>query len=124
MSNFMPDRDRAVQSTKLCTVIHWHMCSDFRRGAIRNVFPISCCKTYKFCTKNVICANFLFSRPYTNKLKIWRKLGKLHQCATMGLDKDLRKMATDLEYTRLLARISGGDLVAIEAKYHYNCLSL
>jgi len=40
--------------------------------------------------------------------------GKLHQCATMGLDNDLRKMATDLEDTSLLARISGGDLVAIE----------
>ena len=41
----------------------------------------------------------------------------------MGLDNDLQKMATDLEDTRLLARISGGNLVAIEAKYHYNCLS-
>ena len=44
--------------------------------------------------------------------------GKLHQCATMGLDNNLQKMATDMEDTRLLARISGGDLVAIEAKYH------
>ena len=49
--------------------------------------------------------------------------GKLHQCATMGLDNDLRKMATDLEDTRLLATFSCGDLVAIEAKCHYNCLS-
>lgn len=36
---------------------------------------------------------------------------------------DLRQMATELQDTELLARISGGDLVAIEAKYHYNCLS-
>lgn len=48
--------------------------------------------------------------------------GKLHQCSTMRLDHDLRKMATDLQDTNLLARISGGDLVAIEAKYHHQCL--
>ena len=41
----------------------------------------------------------------------------------MTLDHDLRQMATDLQDTKLLARISGGDLVAIEAKYHFNCLS-
>ena len=49
--------------------------------------------------------------------------GKLHQCSTMGLDQELRKMATDLQDTSLLARFSGGDLVAIEGKYHYKCLS-
>ena len=32
-------------------------------------------------------------------------------------------MATELQDSVLLARISGGDLIAIEAKYHYNCLS-
>ncbi len=41
----------------------------------------------------------------------------------MGLDGELQKMAMDLQDTLLLARISGGDLVALEAKYHYNCLS-
>ncbi len=49
--------------------------------------------------------------------------GTLHACATMRLDHDLRLMATELQDADLLARISGGDLVAIEAKYHYNCLS-
>ena len=49
--------------------------------------------------------------------------GKLHSCTTMTLDHDLCQMATDLQDTKLLARISGGDLVAIEAKYHFNCLS-
>ena len=39
----------------------------------------------------------------------FKSSGKLHHCATMGLDRDIRKMATDLEDTRLLARISGGD---------------
>ncbi len=41
----------------------------------------------------------------------------------MKLDHDLRRMATELQDSSLLARISGGDLIAIEAKYHFNCLS-
>ncbi len=48
--------------------------------------------------------------------------GQLHNCSTLGLDKELRKMATDLQDTSLLSRISGGDLIAIDAKYHINCL--
>lgn len=40
----------------------------------------------------------------------------------MNLDSNLRQMATDLQDTRLLARISGGDLVATETKYHLGCL--
>ena len=49
--------------------------------------------------------------------------GKLHQCATMELDCDLRKIAKDLQDTAMIAKLSSGDLVAIEAKYHFNCLS-
>ena len=49
--------------------------------------------------------------------------GTLHNCATMTLDHAIRKMATELQDTSLLARISGGNLIAIEAKYHFNCLS-
>ena len=49
--------------------------------------------------------------------------GKLHHCATMNLDCDLRRIAKDLQDTTLMAKLSGGDLIAIEAKYHYNCLS-
>ena len=48
---------------------------------------------------------------------------KLHQRTTMELDHDLRKMAQDLHDTSLIAKLSAGDLIVIEAKYHYNCLS-
>ena len=41
----------------------------------------------------------------------------------MELDHDLWKMAQDLHDTSLIAKLSAGDLIAIEAKYHYNCLS-
>ena len=42
--------------------------------------------------------------------------GTLHNCTTMKLDQDNRRMATELQNFLLLARISSGDLVAIEAK--------
>ena len=32
-------------------------------------------------------------------------------------------MAEELQDTSLMTKIAGGDLVAIDAKYHYNCLS-
>ena len=48
--------------------------------------------------------------------------GSLHNCSTFSLDKSLREMATELQDTELLSRLAGGDLVAIEAKYHNNCL--
>ena len=51
--------------------------------------------------------------------------GKLHACLTTNLDYDLRQMATELQDTELPARISGGDLVAIEAKTILNvCLHI
>ena len=49
--------------------------------------------------------------------------GTLHNCVSMKLDHDLRRMATELQDSSLLSRISGNDLMAIEAKYHFNCLS-
>ena len=47
--------------------------------------------------------------------------GKFHECATMELDSDLQKMAEDLQDTTLIAKLSGGDLIAIEGKYHNKC---
>ena len=32
-------------------------------------------------------------------------------------------MATDLQDTALLAKIEGGDLIALDAKYHLACLT-
>lgn len=49
--------------------------------------------------------------------------GKLHNCSTLELDKAIRDMATELEDENVLANISGGDLIAIEAKYHNGCLT-
>ena len=46
----------------------------------------------------------------------------LHQAATMEIDKNVWRCATELGDTELLANLSAGDMVAIEAKYHRNCL--
>lgn len=48
--------------------------------------------------------------------------GKLHQFSTLQSDASLRFMAKDLQDTSLLAKIEGGDLIALEAKYHLSCL--
>ena len=45
----------------------------------------------------------------------------LHQVATMEIDNNVWRCATELGHTELLAKLSAGDLVAIEAKYHHNC---
>ena len=47
---------------------------------------------------------------------------KLHCFATMETDTSVRRMALQLEDFELLGRISGGDLVAIDARYHLKCL--
>ena len=51
-----------------------------------------------------------------------KKSGTLHLCSTMRLDHELGKMAEEQQDTSLMAKIAGCDLVAIDAKYHNNCL--
>ncbi|XP_072178978.1 uncharacterized protein [Diadema setosum] len=46
----------------------------------------------------------------------------LHHAATTEIDKNVRKCAIELGDAELLAKLSAGDMVAIEAKYHRNCL--
>lgn len=47
---------------------------------------------------------------------------KLYEYATDSAEITHRQMALDMQDSRQLAKISGGDLVAIEAKYHLLCL--
>ena len=47
----------------------------------------------------------------------------LHDFTSLAVDKKIRDMAKELEDFELLSRISGGDLVAIEAQYHIGCLT-
>ena len=46
----------------------------------------------------------------------------LHEVSTFNADKNIRHMITELNDTLLMARLVGGDLIAIEAKYHLTCL--
>lgn len=50
--------------------------------------------------------------------------GHLHEFRTLGADESIRQMAIKLQETELLARIGGGDLIALEAKYHLQCLTV
>ena len=51
------------------------------------------------------------------------KVGVLHSFLTIEVDRNLCRIVTDLQDFELLAKISGGDLIAIEAKYHMKCLT-
>lgn len=48
---------------------------------------------------------------------------KLHEVATKQMDANVRKYAIQLEDTELLAKLSPGDMIALEAKYHLTCLT-
>lgn len=46
----------------------------------------------------------------------------LRLAATFGVDSHVRKCALELQDERLLTKLSGGDMVAQDAKYHVRCL--
>ena len=47
----------------------------------------------------------------------------LHNACTYDIDRKVRKCALELEDTALLAKLSPGDMIALEAKYHSRCLA-
>ena len=49
--------------------------------------------------------------------------GHLHKFTTFEFDESVRQMAAELRETELMARIEGADLIALEAKYHLQCLT-
>ena len=49
--------------------------------------------------------------------------GNLTKVETMSLDIRVRQIAEELRDTELLAKLSGGDMVAIDAQYHLRCLA-
>jgi len=46
-----------------------------------------------------------------------------HKVATKNLDTNIRTMATELNDTLLLAKLSSGDMIAMDAIYHKHCLT-
>ena len=49
--------------------------------------------------------------------------GDLHKAATMSLDTRVRQIATASRDTKLFAKLSPGDMIAIDAVYHLKCLT-
>ena len=46
----------------------------------------------------------------------------LHNASTYNIDAKVRKCAIALKDTTLLAKLEPGDMIALEAKYHWKCL--
>ena len=49
---------------------------------------------------------------------------QLHEIMTLNVDKSIQSMAIEMSDHELLVKISGGDLIALEAKYHLSCLTI
>ena len=49
--------------------------------------------------------------------------GHLHEFRTLGTDETIRQMTKALKETELLATLEGGNLIALDAKYHLQCLT-
>ena len=50
------------------------------------------------------------------------KSDNLHQCETLAVHRRVERYAEELEDTAVLAKLSEGDMIATEAKYHVKCL--
>lgn len=50
------------------------------------------------------------------------KISALQAASTTGIDTRVRECALELQDGKLLAKLAAGDMVALEAKYHINCL--
>ncbi|GFS19007.1 hypothetical protein ElyMa_001536100 [Elysia marginata] len=48
---------------------------------------------------------------------------KLSSVQSFEQDSNIRTMATELQGAEILTRVSGGDMIATEAKYHLSCLN-
>ena len=46
----------------------------------------------------------------------------LHKASTYNIDANVRRCAVEVEDTALLAKLAAGDMIAIDAMYHHNCL--
>lgn len=59
-----------------------------------------------------------------NTCLFWQKDdGHLQECSTLKHNENLREMALFLNDIELIARLSGGDIVAIDGKYHLQCVT-
>ncbi|KAJ7361938.1 hypothetical protein OS493_014585 [Desmophyllum pertusum] len=56
-------------------------------------------------------------------MSVVRNNNPLPNVSTLGIDARVRKCAFALQDEKLLAQLSAGDLVALEAKYHAPCLA-
>ena len=46
----------------------------------------------------------------------------MHRCQTLELNQKVRDIATEMGDDQMLAKLSQGDMVAVDAKYHLRCL--
>lgn len=65
-------------------------------------------------TKDPLC--FFCNKPAGSEI--------LHEASTKQFDLNVRKAALETKDTELLVKLAPGDMIALEAKYHRNCLRM
>ena len=75
------------------------------------VFPKKTCQSFS-------ATNYLDNCFFCNKND-----RKLYICATKSLNKHVNEWAVYMQDSKLLAKLSEGDMTATETKYHKNCLT-
>ena len=65
----------------------------------------------------------LFYKTNVYSINLWTRKSYIFCWTSFDAD-NVTRMATDLEDTALLTKIDGGDLTALEAKYHLSCLTI
>ena len=48
---------------------------------------------------------------------------KLHLCQTFQVQRKIEEIAQEIGDTKVLVKLSAGDIITIEAKYHCKCLA-
>ena len=84
-------------------------------ASLRNfTLAINLCKDPISCCDNTNDHCFFCEQPGNQS--------NLHQAETLKVDKKVRDCAVLLNDGKLIAKLSVGDMVALEAKYHTSCL--
>ena len=124
------DKVDGLESTFMKCKARWHKsCSDqfnstkLKRAVKRRVLEHEQAVGGKYTRLNSITSLDNAATCFTCDECCSRK-NPLHNVSTLGLDARVRKCASVLQDEKLLAKLSAGDLVPLEAKYHASCLAL
>ena len=123
------DKGIGIQETLMIHSAKWHKtCSlKFNKQALQRVSR----KQTKQKSQNVGTSGVQTRSAFSHTTALYLRFfcnepagtTNLHKASTHKLDMKVQRCALQLEDRKLLAKLSAGDMIALEAKYHRNCLT-